>query len=141
MPSIAFAPLRRGLLLSLLLLLAFAPAVAQPAALSLRSEKAHFTLRVTGIGRPERLNHLHGFDLQLADAAGRPLSGATIALTGLREDSNSPLPTAPRVAPAPGNGQYRAEGLRFHMPGEWRLIFSIDSGGIRDRAILSIIVK
>jgi YtkA-like len=143
MPSSAFAPARRWLLLSLLLL-PLARAVARPVepeALSIRSEKARFTVRVTGIDRPERLNRLHGFDLQLADAAGKPVTDATIMLSGLRDDSNIPLPTSPQVSPAPGNGRYCVEGLRFHMPGDWQLIFAIDSGGVRDRASLNIIVK
>jgi YtkA-like len=142
MPSSALLA-RRWLLLSLLSL-PLARAVARPAepgALSVRSEKAHFIVRVSGIDHPERLNHLHGFALQLTDGAGKPVTDAKVELFGRRDDSDSALPTSPQVSPAAGNGRYRVEGLRFHMPGAWQLIFAIDSGGIRDRAVLNIIVR
>ena len=32
-----------------------------------------------------------------------------------------------------GDGRYVAEGLLFHMPGQWRLLFDVDGGG-RHRA-------
>lgn len=33
-----------------------------------------------------------------------------------------------------GHGRYRAEGLLWHMPGRWRLMFDVDrAGGGRDR--------
>jgi hypothetical protein len=142
MPSSALAA-RRWLLLSLLLL-PLAPVVARPVApepLPIRSEAGHFIVRVTGIDRPEHLNHLHGFELRLADAAGKPVTDATVVLSGLRSDSNSPLPTLPQVLPVAGDGRYWAEGLRFHMPGDWQMIFTIDSSGIRDRAFLHVIVQ
>ncbi len=136
------ASLARRLIVGVpLLALIGAAALAQAAPLSIRSEAGTFIVGVSGIARPERLNHLHGFDLVLAMAGGKPVSGATIGLTGLRGDTNSPLPTLPQVLAAPGAGHYRVEGLRFHMPGEWRLIFAIGDGAIRDRAVLDIVVK
>lgn len=142
LPSVLVSA-RRRLLLGLLIL-PFACTVVRPAngePPSIRSEKGRFAVRLTGIERPERLNHLHGFDLLLTDNAGKPVTGASIVLSGLRRDSNNPLPTSPRVSSAPGLGLYRAEGLRFHMAGEWQLIFAIDSGGIHDSAVLDVTVK
>jgi hypothetical protein len=115
------------------------PGPAQP--IALRSDGGHFTLRVTGLDHPERLNLLHGFDLSLATADGSPVSGASIVLAGRRRTSSNPLPTAPRVSPAPGEGNYRVEGLRLHMPGEWHLVFEIEFAHIRDRAALGIAVR
>ena len=34
---------------------------------------------------------------------------------------------------AVGNGRYRAEGLMFHMPGEWELTFTVVEGGVTER--------
>ena len=133
---------RRFILCGPLLALVWATAVpAQAAPLSIKSEAGKFIVRVNGIARPERLNHLHGFDLALATAGGKPVSGASIGLTGRRRETNSPLPTLPQVSVMPGAGHYRVEGLRFHMPGEWQLIFAIGDGAIRDRAVLDIVVK
>ena len=137
------APLARRSIISapLLALVWAAVAPAQAAPLSIKSEAGKLTVQVSGIDRPERLNHLHGFGLVLATAGGKPASGASIGLSGLRRDTNSPLPTMPQVSAVPGAGHYRVEGLRFHMPGEWRLIFAIGDGAIRDRAVLDIVVK
>jgi hypothetical protein len=128
-----------SLLLIPLALVGAGPVAAQP--LSIRSEGGHFSLRVTGIDRPERLNHLHGFEFRLTDAAGKPVNHAMVVLSGRRSDSDSPLPTSPQIMPTAEGGSYRAEGLRFHMPGDWQLIFAIVSGGIRDRAVLNVVVR
>ena len=120
-------------------LYAVGPSSAQTAAV--RSEAGHFTIRVTGIDRPERLNHLHGFDLWLATADGQPATGARIMVTGQRHYSSTPLPTLPQVTAAPDAGHYRVGGLRFHMPGEWRLAFDIIFKQILDRATLDVVVK
>jgi hypothetical protein len=38
----------------------------------------------------------------------------------------------PTVA-ARGPGTYRAEGLLFHMPGRWDLLFDVDTGAGAER--------
>jgi YtkA-like len=106
-----------------------------------RSEAGHFTVRVAGVDHPEHLNHLHSLELSLNVAAGEPVSGASILLTGQRRYSSTPLPTAPRVASEPQPGRYRVDGVRFHMAGEWRLAFDISYEQIRDRATLDVMVK
>lgn len=115
------------------------PARTEP--ILLRSDGGHFQLRVTGFDGPERLNNLHGFELSLATADGRPASAAAITLAGKRRTSPNPLPTEPRVSPALGEGNYRVEGLRLHMPGEWHLVFEIEFAHIRDRAGFDVTVK
>jgi hypothetical protein len=39
----------------------------------------------------------------------------------------------PAVVPL-GQGRYRAEGLMFHMPGDWRFVFELRAGGKTERA-------
>jgi hypothetical protein len=140
------APARRNSaagLRAIALLMALAalspPLSAQP--LSLRSQDGRFRLRVDGIERPEHLNHLHGLDLVLTAADGAPATGATIVLTGQRRYSTSPLPTLPQVIAAGADGAYRVEGLRFHIAGEWHLVFDIDFKQNRDRVGLDVLVK
>lgn len=106
-----------------------------------RSDDGHFILRIAGIDRPERINRMHGFDLMLVTPTGEPVTGASIGLTGERRSTTNPLPTMPQITPAGGAGRYRAEGLRFHMPGEWWLAFDIRFAHIRDRATLAVEVK
>jgi hypothetical protein len=115
------------------------PLPAQP---TLRhSEAGHFIVRVSGIQHPEHLNRMHGLELSLSTADGKPAAGATIVLTGQRRYSSNPLPTLPAVTPEPAAGHYQVAGLRFHMPGEWRLVLDIDFAHIRDRATLDVVVK
>jgi len=133
------ASLRRLVLWMALLCAGAISASAQP--FSVRSEASHFILRVAGIDRPEHVNHLHGFDLSLATADGKPVSGASIVVTGKRRFAPNHLPTSPKVFPGPDAGHYRVEGLRFHMLGDWHLDFAIESGQIRDRAAIDVVVK
>ena len=107
----------------------------------LRSEASHFALRVTGIERPERVNHIHSVELSLTRADGEPVPGAAIVLTGQRRYSSNSLPTLPQVSSGLGAGHYQVRGVRFHMPGEWRLVFDIVVEQIRDRATLDVVVK
>jgi len=39
----------------------------------------------------------------------------------------------PSIVPL-GGGRYRAEGLMFHMPGDWQFLFEVRSGGRTERA-------
>jgi hypothetical protein len=45
-----------------------------------------------------------------------------------------------RVVAAAG-GRYRAEGLMFHMPGRWEIVFDVRSGDKTDRLTRSILVQ
>jgi hypothetical protein len=108
---------------------------------SLRSEGGHFVVRIAGLGHPERMSHLHGLDLLLTTADGKPAAGAAIRLTGQRRYAPNHLPTSPRVRPAGAAGHYRVEGLRFHIAGTWRLAFEIEAVHLRDRATFDVVVK
>jgi hypothetical protein len=57
--------------------------------------------------------------------------------TALRVDADMPahrhgMNYRAKVA-AKGDGRYVAEGLLFHMPGRWRLVFDVDGGGRTER--------
>jgi hypothetical protein len=43
-------------------------------------------------------------------------------------------PTVTAVAP----GRYRVEGLLFHMPGRWDLLFDVDSGAGTERLVATL---
>jgi hypothetical protein len=63
--------------------------------------------------------------------------GAGAAPTALRVDADMPahrhgMNYRAKVA-AKGDGRYVAEGLLFHMPGQWRLLFDVEAGGRRER--------
>jgi hypothetical protein len=132
---------RRVLGLSVLALACLLSRAISAQSVSLYSEARHFSVRVIGLREPEQVNRMHGFGLFLTTADGTPAAGAAVRLTGHRLHAPNSLPTAPRVSPGPEAGAYLVEGLRFHMAGEWRLIFEIESGKIRDSAMLDIVVK
>jgi hypothetical protein len=44
------------------------------------------------------------------------------------------------VKPGAG-GRYRADGLMFHMPGRWEIIFEVRAAGVTDRATHSEVVE
>jgi len=65
------------------------------------------------------------------DIAVCPPAGAS-APTTLKVDADMPahrhgMNYRPTVN-AQGGGRYTADGLMFHMPGRWRLLFSVDGG-------------
>jgi hypothetical protein len=42
------------------------------------------------------------------------------------------LPTLPQVLAGSEPGQYRVDGLRFHMRGYWEILVSVDNAAHRD---------
>ena len=46
----------------------------------------------------------------------------------------------PTVAPL-GGGRYRAEGLMFHMPGEWELTFVVQDKGVFERITYTLVLR
>lgn len=107
----------------------------------LHSEAGHFVLRLTGIERPEPLNRMHRIEMTLTAVNGEPVTGATVLLTGRHRYALNPLPTSPLVRPGPTAGSYGIKGLRFHIPGDWRLVFEIELAEVRDRATFELTVE
>lgn len=67
------------------------------------------------------------------------------AVTALRVDADMPahrhgMNYRATVADA-GAGRYAAQGLMFHMPGRWRLIFDVDTAGGTRRLTQEIDVR
>ncbi len=68
--------------------------------------------------------------------------GAGPAPTALRVDADMPahrhgMNYRAKVS-THGDGRYLAEGLLFHMPGHWRLVFDVDAGGRTERLAASV---
>jgi hypothetical protein len=118
-----------------------APASMSAQPVALHSEAGRFALQAFGLDNPERLNHMHAFDLSIVTTDGRPVGGALISIIGEHRFARNPLPTSPQVSPGDGTGSYHVEGLRFHVPGQWRLVVNIEFEQVRDRATLDILVK
>lgn len=96
------------------------------------SAASHFRVSYLSDLDPITINTMHGWTLHIETADGEPLEGVTLAIDGGMPEHNHGLPTAPRVVAELGDGDYRIEGLRFHMSGFWEIRISIDAGDRRD---------
>ena len=68
--------------------------------------------------------------------------GVAAAPAGLRVDATMPehrhgMNYKTKVT-AKGDGRYLAEGLLFHMPGRWQLLFDVDGAGRAERLTADI---
>lgn len=70
---------------------------------------------------PVPVNAMHSWILVVTTPDGEPLTGADITVEGGMPAHDHGLPTRPRVTAELGDGRYRLDGLRFHMPGEWQI--------------------
>lgn len=87
------------------------------------------------------LNELHTWTIHVEDADGQPVTGARISVDGRMPAHGHGLPTQPAVTADLGGGDYRVEGLRFQMVGEWVLDFTIQAGGQTDTAAVSFTLR
>ena len=104
------------------------PAVNRPANLDLAatqpSHEGKFTVSYKSDLDPVTINKLHTWTLHVADSTGKPLDNATVAIDGGMPEHNHGMPTQPIVTPL-GSGDYRAEGMKFQMPGWWTVTVTV----------------
>ncbi len=87
---------------------------------------------------PLQINKLHAWVLHLEDANGAPVSGAHIEMSGGMPGHDHGLPTYPRVTKELGDGNYRLDGMRFHMTGVWELTIVIDANDKTDTVVVTV---
>lgn len=87
---------------------------------------------------PLQINQLHAWVLHVEDAQGRAVTGAEIQVDGGMPEHDHGLATKPRVTKELGNGDYRLDGLRFHMSGYWELELTIAANGKTDSVLLKV---
>ncbi|KGJ03173.1 YtkA-like [Paracoccus halophilus] len=123
--------------LAALALAAFATAaLAQDAApLTATSDAGLYRAELLPEAMPIPINIMQAWTLTLTDAAGIPVEGARIAITGGMPAHGHGLPTAPGVTADLGDGRYRIEGLHFSMTGVWALGFGVMASPGADRII------
>jgi len=74
---------------------------------------------------PIEINRMHSWILHIQTPDGIPVTGATIDVDGGMPAHDHGLPTKPRVTEELGNGDYRLDGLRFHMRGYWEIVVTV----------------
>ena len=87
---------------------------------------------------PIVINRIHRWTLRLEDANGNPVTGADIRVSGGMPIHDHGLPTQPRVTEDLGTGEYRLEGVRFHMAGSWRIELRIAAAPGSDVAVIPV---
>ncbi len=121
-----------GVLLVLIAIVALAARMSYvPADLDMRSEKFSaaglYQVRYTA-PQPIPLHELHGWELWIEDASGRPVTKAQITVDGDMPQHGHGLATQPRVTSELGEGGYLVEGIKFQMGGWWFVEFEVEGG-------------
>ncbi|MGI9232323.1 MAG: FixH family protein [Woeseiaceae bacterium] len=77
---------------------------------------------------PPEINRIHSWVLHVESVDGVAIEDASIEVTGGMPEHDHGLPTRPRVTEELGDGDYRLEGLRFHMRGYWEIEVTVVTG-------------
>ncbi|MGI9220723.1 MAG: FixH family protein [Woeseiaceae bacterium] len=126
----------RAFLVTVLLCLPFSMVLSDEP--SWTSNRGLFVASYSSELDPLQINKLHTWVLHLEDADGEAVLGAVIEADGGMPEHDHGLPTRPRVTEELGNGDYRVEGLRFHMGGKWQLTFAIEANDKTDTVVINI---
>ena len=73
------------------------------------------------------LNALFSLTVNVSDSAGAAVDG-TLTFDATMPDHGHGMNVGPTVS-SPATGEYLIEGINLHMPGTWKLDFSIDVDG------------
>ena len=71
------------------------------------------------------INQMHSWILHVETDQGVPIEEAIIDVEGGMPAHDHGLPTKPRVTEELGNGDYRLDGMRFHMSGSWEIVLTV----------------
>ena len=125
-----------SVLLTMLVLLATrSAAFAQDTVFEVKTE-AGGILKIVSQLTPISINRIHSWEIILTNADGTAVSGAEIEVVGGMPLHDHGLPTEPRVTAETSSGHYLLEGMRFHMQGQWEILFNINKATGSDSAIL-----
>lgn len=102
------------------------------------SQRELFVVNYQSELQPVQINKLHAWIIHIENAAGEPVEAAAIEATGGMPLHDHGLPTRPRVTEELGNGDYRLQGMRFHMTGAWEITLLIRAGETEDTVVISL---
>ncbi|MBN9233818.1 MULTISPECIES: FixH family protein [Phyllobacteriaceae] len=121
-----------------------APNTAPPAAPETQqtkgSEKGLFVATFAPENGTVKQGELHDWVLTLKTAAGTPVEGAIIEVSGGMPQHAHGLPTSPRATDYLGEGRYRISGVKFSMSGWWQLRFAITAPAGSDTVLFNIVL-
>jgi len=118
------------------LLLIFMP-VADTLAEEWSSQRNVYTVSFESSLEPIEINRIHSWTLSIS-SDGEPVTGAELTISGGMPAHDHGMPTRPRVTEELGNGEYRLEGMRFHMGGDWEVSIEIKADGKSDTVVVTL---
>ena len=68
---------------------------------------------------------MHDWIVHIENDEGLKIEGAIVDVEGGMPKHNHGLPTKPLITAELGSGDYKLEGMRFHMSGYWEIVISI----------------
>ncbi len=101
-------------------------------AMDMASKEGIFKVNYTSEPEAIPIGQMISWKLHILTADGEPVTDAKIDIEGGMPAHGHGLPTKPQVTKNLGQGTYLIEGLKFSMPGEWVITFTISSGGKSD---------
>ncbi len=102
------------------------------------SKRGLFTVSYESALQPIEINQMHHWVLHIEGEGGESVTGAHIEVIGGMPAHDHGLPTRPRVTTELEDGNYRLDGMRFHMAGDWELTISIAVDGKTDTVIVAL---
>ena len=106
-----------------------------------RSEQELYVIGYTPDRGAIPVNQMQSWTLHVETANGQPAENATITVDGDMPQHGHGLPTRPQVTRYLGNGDYKVEGLKFHMSGWWVMDFVVTANGQRDQVRFNLMLK
>ena len=101
------------------------------------SSRGVYTVSFESSLKPIEINQIHSWLLRIT-SEGAPVTNASLTVSGGMPDHDHGLPTRPRVTAELGNGEYRLEGMRFHMGGDWEVSIEIEADGRTDSVVVTL---
>ncbi len=86
---------------------------------------ADYIVTYTALDGDPEINRMHSWILHIENDAGVEIEGAIVDVEGGMPLHDHGLPTKPRVTEELGGGDYKLDGMRFHMSGYWEIVVSI----------------
>ena len=106
---------------------------------TVQSEDGAFTVSYSPVPGRVLMNQIHSWEITVRDQNGDPVR-AVVTADGDMPQHGHGLPTRPEVSTTEQTGVYLVEGLKFHMPGWWRVILTIRTMETHDRAIFDFML-
>jgi len=105
------------------------------------SESGNYRFFLYSKSLPIPLRKIHNWIVKVETNQGEPVTNARLYVSGGMPLHRHGFPTKPVVQKHLGQGEYLVEGIKFSMPGDWQMRFTMQEGKQRERAIFKIKIQ